>query len=358
MEIFLPVAGVKVNIFAVLLLGLFVGFLSGLLGIGGGIILNPALIKLGIPPIVTVGTSISQMVGATVSGFLAHLRLKNIDIKLGIYMVLSGFVGGGVGVFLTYLLENAGIFREVLLSLYSFYLGFTGLTMLIDVIKNKDKQKKESRLVKLLSNLPLKVDFPSGRISVFIPVGIGFVAGFLAAIMGVGGGFVIIPALIYLAGFPVHKAVGMSLFQMIFVTSFLTYFHATVNYGVDIVLSLILMVGSSFGAVFGASFGQNIKKEYTKLILAIIVSAVALLSMYQLFFEEKKTLKETISVLDNPISRFAYENPSLYAIVVIVVSIIFGTIISMLSHRLKVIIEIYIEKIRVRKAKSGESRMD
>ncbi len=346
MEILLPVAGVKVNVFIVLALGLFVGFLSGLLGIGGGIILNPALIKLGIPPIVTVGTSVSQMVGATVSGFLAHLKLKNIDVKLGIYMVVSGFIGGGVGVYITRVLEDMGMFREVLLGLYSFYLGFTGITMLVDVIKGK-KEKKQSKLLTALSNLPLKVSFASGTFSIFIPVGIGFVAGFLAAIMGVGGGFVIIPALIYLAGFPVHKAVGMSLFQMIFVTSFLTYFHATVNYGVDIVLSLLLMFGSSFGAVFGAAFGQKIKKEYTKLILAIIVTAVAGLSMYQLFFEKKEVVKVGIDILQNNlIAKFAYEHPSMYGILTIVVSIIFGAIISMLTHRLKVYIEIKLEQLK------------
>ncbi len=345
MEILLPVAGVEVNIFIVLGLGLFVGFLSGLLGIGGGIILNPALIKLGIPPIVTVGTSVSQMVGATVSGFLAHLKLKNIDIKLGIYMVISGFIGGGFGVYLTRVLEDAGMFREVLLGLYSFYLGFTGLTMLIDAIKG-GKQKKESKLIKLLSNLPFRVSFESGTFSIFIPTGIGFIAGFLAAIMGVGGGFVIIPALIYLAGFPVHKAVGMSLFQMIFVTSFLTYFHATVNYGVDIILSLLLMFGSSFGAVFGAAFGQRIKKEHTKLILALIVTSVALLSMYQLFFEKKVIKVQPELLQDNPIARFAYENPSMYGILTIIVSIIFGTIISILTHRLKVFVELKIESLR------------
>ena len=345
MDIFLPIAGVNVNILLILGLGFLVGFLSGLLGIGGGIILNPALIKLGIPPIVTVGTAVSQMVGATVSGFLAHLRLKNVDIKLGTVMVLAGFVGGGAGVFLTRLLEDMGIFRTVLLSLYTFYLGFTGIYMLLDVVR-KNRKKKKSRITEFLSNLPLQYTFRFGRMSILIPVGIGIISGFLAAVMGVGGGFVVIPALIYIANFSVHRAVGMSLFQMIFVTSLLTYFHATVNYGVDVVLSLLLITGSSFGAVFGASFGQRIKKEYTKLILALIVTTVALLSFYQLFFEKQKPV-EPISMIDNPISQFAYENSSLYALLVIIVSIIFGTIISIISHRVKLFLEIQLERMKV-----------
>ncbi len=346
MDIFLPVAGVEVNIFSILFLGIIVGFLSGLLGIGGGIILNPALIKLGIPPIVTVGTAVSQMVGATVSGFIAHLRLKNVDLKLGTVMVFSGFLGGSAGVILTRFLEDIGVFRTVLLSLYTFYLGFTGIYMLIDVFGKKRKKEKSSSLIKKLSKLPFQHEFEFGRMSIFVPIGIGFVSGFLAAVMGVGGGFVVIPALIYIAGFTVHRAVGMSLFQMIFVTSFLTYFHATVNYGVDVVLSLLLIFGSSFGAVFGAAFGQKIKKEHAKLILAVLVTAVAFLSFYQLFFE-KSVKSEPLGMIDNPISKFAYEHASLYAVLVIIVSVIFGTIISMITYRLKLIIEIWMEKRKV-----------
>ncbi len=350
LEIYLPVADVTVNIWAIVILGLVVGFLSGLLGIGGGIILNPALIKLGIPPIVTVGTSVAQMVGATVSGFLSHLRLKNIDLKMGWIMVFSGFVGGGIGVLLAKALEDAGHFRTFVLSLYTFYLGFTGITMFIDVLKkDKKEEKKESRLKNFIENLPLKMKFQFTEISVLVPIGIGAFAGFLAAVMGVGGGFVVIPALIYLAGFPVQKAVGMSLFQMIFVTSFLTYFHGTVNHGVDIILALILMAGSSFGAVFGAAVGQNMKKEHIKLIMASLVSAVAIMSFYQLFFEKPKP-KPSIEVVDNPISHFAFNHPQVYSISVIVISLIAGFVISSIAHRLKVLIEIYMEKKKHLKA--------
>ncbi len=347
MEIYLPIANLSINIFYILILGIVVGFFSGLLGIGGGIILNPALIKMGIPPIVTVGTSISQMVGATVSGFLAHLKLKNIDLKMGWIMVVSGFVGGGLGVILSKYLEEMGHFRTVVLSFYAFYLGFTGITMLIDFFTHKEK-KKESFLIKKLKNLPFQVQFQFTKTSLFVPIGIGFVSGFLAAIMGVGGGFVVIPALMYLANFPVNKAVGMSLFQMIFITSFLTYFHATVNFGVDIILSLLLMAGSSFGAVFGAAVGQNINKKYTKLILAVLVSVVSVLSFYQLFFEKGRE-KAELNISHNIISDFAVNHPSMYAIGVIIISLIAGIIISTITHRLKVLIEIYLEKQKIKK---------
>ena len=343
MEIYLPVADVSVNIFVLLGLGLVVGFFSGLLGIGGGIILNPTLIKLGIPPIVTVGTSVAQMVGATVSGFFAHLRLKNIDLKLGFVLVLSGFLGGGAGVILSKMLEEAGHFRTFVLSFYAFYLAFTGITMFADVLRKKKEEKKGSS--KIINSLPLKYRFEFGEFSILIPVFIGITSGFLAAVMGVGGGFVVIPALMYLAGLPVNKAVGMSLFQMIFITAFLTYFHGTVNYGVDIVLALILMAGSSFGAVFGSAFGQRLNKNITKIIMASLVSIVSVLSFYQLFFEKSKE-KETVKAVHNLISDFAHNHPSVYSITVIVVSLIAGTIISMIAHRLKVLIEIFMEKRR------------
>ncbi|WP_457643973.1 sulfite exporter TauE/SafE family protein [Persephonella sp.] len=350
MEIYLPVADVHVNIFIIIGLGLVVGFFSGLLGIGGGIILNPTLIKLGIPPIVTVGTSVAQMVGATVSGFLAHLKLKNIDLKLGTVLVISGFFGGGIGVFLTKILEEAGYFRTFVLSFYAFYLAFTGITMFMDILKKERENRKESRFKRFMNSLPLKYRFEFGEFSILIPVFIGIVSGFLAAVMGVGGGFVVIPALMYLAGLPVQKAVGMSLFQMIFITAFLTYFHGTVNHGVDIVLALILMAGSSFGAVFGSAVGQRINKNITKLIMASLVSLVSVLSFYQLFFEKEKP-KGEVHLVHNPISEFAYNQPELYSILVIVVSLIAGTIISMVAHRLKILIEVYLEKLKHRKEK-------
>ncbi len=347
MEIYLPIANLSINIFYILILGIVVGFFSGLLGIGGGIILNPALIKMGIPPIVTVGTSISQMVGATISGFLAHLRLKNIDLRMGWMMVVSGFIGGGIGVILAKYLEELGHFRAVVLSFYAFYLGFIGITMLIDFFTHKEK-KSGSFLIKKLKNLPFQVEFQFTKTSILVPVGIGFISGFLAAIMGVGGGFVVIPALMYLANFPVNKAVGMSLFQMIFITSFLTYFHATVNFGVDVILSLLLMAGSSFGAVFGAAVGQKINKKYTKLILALLVSVVSILSFYQLFFEKAKE-KVELNISKNIISDFALNHPSEYAIAVIIISLIAGIIISTITHRLKLLIEIYLEKQKIKK---------
>jgi hypothetical protein len=349
LEIYLPIAGIEINIFYIILLGIVVGFLSGLMGIGGGIILNPALIKLGIPPIVTVGTSVAQMVGATVSGFLAHLRLKNIDLKMGWIMVLSGFIGGGFGVFLTKILEDAGYFRTFVLSLYTFYLGFTGLTMFIDVLR-KEKKEGNSKLKDLIESLPFKMKFQFTEVSVLVPVGIGAFAGFLAAVMGVGGGFVIIPALIYLANFPVQKAVGMSLFQMIFITGFLSYFHSVVNHGVDVILAALLMAGSSFGAVFGTAVGQKISKEKLKFIMALLVSSVAVMSFYQLFFEKPKERVPLMENLDNPISKFAFENPNLYAILVIIFSVVFGFIISSITHRLKVYIEIQLEKRRHKNA--------
>ena len=342
MEIYLPIADTYVNILVILALGVVVGFLSGLLGIGGGIILNPTLIKIGIPPITTVGTSVAQMVGATVSGFISHLKLKNIDIKMGVVLILGGFAGGGIGVILAKFLEDAGHFRTFVLSLYAFYLAFTGLTMFKDILSGKKEGKKESSN-KFIENLPFKMKFAFTEISVLVPVGIGFISGFLAAVMGVGGGFVVIPALMYLVKYPVEKAVGLSLFQMIFITSYLTFFHSVVNNGVDIVLAIILMVGSSFGAVFGAAFGQKIDKNITKLIMAVIVSSVSIISFYQLVFDKPKE-KTNLHLVHNPISDFAINYPFLYAISVIVISLVLGFIISSITHKLKFILELKLKK--------------
>jgi len=344
MEIYLPIANMYVNVLVILGLGLVVGFLSGLLGIGGGIILNPALIKLGVPPIVTVGTSVAQMVGATVSGFLAHLRLKNIDMKMGIVLIIGGFIGGGIGIILTKILEEAGHFKTFVLSLYAFYLGFTGITMFRDILIKKKKEKK-SNLDKLIQRLPLTMEFQFTKISLLVPLGIGFISGFLAAVMGVGGGFVVIPALMYLVKYPVEKAVGLSLFQMIFITAYLTFFHTIVNHNVDIILAILLMVGSSFGAVFGAAVGQKIDRNITKLIMALLVTSVSIMSFYQLFFEKGKGKPPVEPPPHNPIADLAYNHPVLYAVLVIILSLILGFIISVVTHRLKLLLELKFKKI-------------
>ena len=94
-------------------------------------------------------------------------------------------------------------------------------------------------------------------------------------LLGIGGGFIMVPAMIYLLGMSAQVVVGTSLLQILFVTAVTTLVHATTTRSVDIVLAVLLLLGSVIGAQFGAWLAQKMKPELLRMILAIVVLAVA-----------------------------------------------------------------------------------
>lgn len=339
MEILLPIADVYVNPTKLILIGFVVGILSGMLGIGGGIILNPVLIKMGVPSVIVVGTSISQIIGASLSGFLTYLRSNLVDVKMGLYIVAFGTIGGIFGVFTINYFKHLGNVRDLVLSVYVVYLFIMGILILIETVKNRGKEE-EGKLKTLCDRLPIKTEFKVGERSILIPVFIGLLSGTLSAIMGIGGGNLVTPALMYLASYPIQMAVAISVFQMVFIASFLTFFHSLFNHGVDIALGLILLTGSSFGAVFGALIGQRLKKEYLKLFLVFLMIVVAAYSLMQLLEGKREVYRGLMP--DNYISYLLVHHPYLYSIAVVLLSLIVGFIVSMLAFQLKTL---FVKKI-------------
>ena len=100
MYIYLPIAEMSVNIFLILAMGGGIGFLSGLFGVGGGFLMTPLLIFIGVPAPVAVGTEANQIVASSVSGVLAHWRRGNVDFKMGSILLVGGFFGSSAGVVL------------------------------------------------------------------------------------------------------------------------------------------------------------------------------------------------------------------------------------------------------------------
>jgi uncharacterized membrane protein YfcA len=100
MQIFLPIAHMGVNVFLILGFGTVVGFLSGLVGIGGGFLITLLLIFSGVPPIVAVATGSAQIAGTSASGSYAHWRLGNVDVRMAVTPLTGGWLGGSAGVFL------------------------------------------------------------------------------------------------------------------------------------------------------------------------------------------------------------------------------------------------------------------
>ncbi len=281
MQIYLPIAEVSVNAFLLLGLGGLVGVLSGMFGVGGGFLITPLLFFVGIPPAVAVATSSNQIVAASISAVLAHLRRRTVDLKMGTVLLIGGLAGAALGVQVFNALKAIGQVDLLVQLCYVVFLGTVGTLMLIESLRALRRSRRPGALPKrkkhgLVHALPFKMRFRTSGlyISVIPPVLVGILVGVLAAIMGVGGGFIMVPAMIYILGMPTKVVVGTSLFQIIFVTGFTTLLHATTNYTVDIVLAVLLLLGGVVGAQFGTRIGARLKAEQLRILLSLMVIVV------------------------------------------------------------------------------------
>jgi uncharacterized membrane protein YfcA len=288
-QIYLPVAGNAVSLFLLLGLGGLVGLLSGLFGVGGGFLLTPLLIMIGIPPTIAAASDSNQIVAAASSGTFAHSRSGNVDYKMGLLLLAGGVAGGSVGVQLIKMLRATGQADFAIQMTYVVMLGFIGTYMFFDSLrglrapkakgltrKEREGTRKPSVYARFVQSLPYQTDFErSGvRISVLLPFGLGVLVGVLSAIMGVGGGFIMVPVMVYLLRMPMHVVVGTSLFQILFTCVNITVLQAYFNHTVDFLLALILLIGSTSGAQVGARLSKKLKADQLKIMMACIILAV------------------------------------------------------------------------------------
>ena len=283
MQLYLPIAEVSVNIFLLLGIGGVVGFLSGLFGVGGGFLITPLLFFIGIPPAIAVATGANQVVASSISGVLAQLKRKAVDLRMGTVLLVGGLIGSASGVWVFAALTAAGQVDLFVQLSYVLFLGFIGLTMFAESLRALMRANRPGGPIRRahthnwVHGLPFKMKFRASGlyISVLPPLGVGALVGFLAAIMGVGGGFIMVPAMIYLLGMPTKVVIGTSLFQIIFVTAFTTLMHAVTSNTVDMMLALLLIIGGVVGAQFGARFSGRLKAEQLRILLSLLVIGVA-----------------------------------------------------------------------------------
>lgn len=286
MNIYLPIAELSENVYLLLAIGGGVGFLSGLFGVGGGFLLTPLLIFLGIPAPVAVASGANQVLGASVSGVIVHWRRGNVDLKMGIVLLVGALTGSFLGIWLFGVLRRFGQIDLVIGLSYVILLGTIGSLMLIESVRSLFRSRKELPQVQdrgphrhtWMHGLPFKMRFYRSRlyISAILPVAVGIVGGVLSSIMGVGGGFLMVPLMIYLIGMRTAVVVGTSLFMIIFVTANVTFLQAERYHTVDIVLTVLLLVGGVVGAQLGARVAPRIPGERLRVMLAVMVLAVGI----------------------------------------------------------------------------------
>lgn len=301
MQVYLPIAEMSVDVFLILGLGGGVGMLSGLFGVGGGFLMTPLLIFIGVPPAVAVGSEAAQIVASSVSGVLAHMRRGNVDFRMGGVLLAGGIIGSTVGVQIFAFLRSIGQVDLVVALSYVVMLGVVGTLMLQESVRTLIRRHRTGGVSRgklhqhnFLHGLPLKMRFPKSKlyISSLLPLSVGMFVGVLSALMGVGGGFIMVPAMIYLLGMPTSVVVGTSLFQIIFVTSNVTFLQAYQNQTVDMVLALLLVVGGVIGAQLGARLGAKLRGEQLRGLMAVMVLGVAI----KLFWDLVSTPEDLFSV--------------------------------------------------------------
>ena len=305
LSLYLPIAGTSVNLWILLALGTGVGVLSGLFGVGGGFLLTPLLIMIGIPPTIAAASDANQIVAASASGVYAHWRLKNVDLRMALLLIVGGFAGGTAGVQVIKVLRDVGSADLVIHISYVLMLASVGGILFADGlmgmragirIRAADRARDElritwaqrplswvNRMARVASwfvgfnrALPWRIRFETaGRtMSLLVPLGLGVVVGMLAAIMGVGGGFIMVPTMLYVLKMPMPVVVGTSLLQVMFTCINVTLMHAYTNHTVDFVLALMLLAGSTLGTQAGVRIGRRLGTQQFKMLLAAIVLLV------------------------------------------------------------------------------------
>ncbi len=290
MQVYLPIAELSIDVFWLVALGAAVGFLSGLFGVGGGFLLTPMLIFIGIPPAVAVATATNQAVASSLSSAISQWRRGNVDLRMGSLLLAAGMLGATAGALLFRLLQRLGQIDLVIQFAYIILLGIVGLLMGVESLRALLRRKGQTAVPRKrhthfwVHRWPLRIRFRQSKlyISAIPPLLIGFSVGILTSIMGVGGGFIMVPVLIYLFGMPTLLVVGTSQFQVVFVTATATLLLAATTHSVDIVLAGLLIVGGVVGSQFGTRAAQLLRGEQLRGLLALIVLAMALKLAYDL----------------------------------------------------------------------------
>ena len=337
MEYFLPIAQVEINIIYIFVLSLFVGVLSGLFGVGGGFLMTPFLIFLGIPPAYAVPNEASNILGTSVSGSTTHYLKGTLDYKMGFMIVIGGTCGTLLGILTFSYLKDIGKIDQVISLAYMYILAILGTFMLVQGVSEIDKARKKIVVRKKLHphywihGLPLRMRFKKSKVyeSAFTPIIIGLIVGYIAAIMGIGGAFILVPAMIYIIGMPTKLIPGTSLFVTIFVSAIVTVLHAF-NYGtIDLVLITILILGSIIGVQVGQKLGEKIDSSQFKTILALLILAIGIAIAYETFLKDEtyvdtKMIDTSLGTLAQFILDYSKDLPTFYGLTSVVLAVVLG----------------------------------
>jgi uncharacterized membrane protein YfcA len=351
MDFYLPIAQIQISIVTLLLLSFSIGVLSGIFGIGGGFLMTPILIFLGVPATYAVANVANNILGISVSGATTHWYKKTLDYKMGFMIVIGGLAGAVVGMQIFQYLREVGNIDTIIALAYVYLLAIIGTLIFVEGIKEVSALKKKVLIKKKLHThywihgLPFRIRFSKSKLyeSALTPIVLGFIVGLFASIMGIGGAFLMVPAMIYLIGMPTKLIPGTSLFVTIFITGFVVIAHAIQFKSVDLVLVSFLLFGSIIGLHVGLKISEKLNAPVYKALLAILLIAVSIFMGVETFVFSKGVdvlIDTPVPVFNSELTlsiiNLAKNSPVTYAalsvIFVVFVGFIFSYIRELIHH--------------------------
>jgi len=343
MDFYLPIAQVQVSIIAILILSFAVGFLSGIFGIGGGVLMTPILIFLGIPATYAVANVANTVLGISVSGATTHWYKKTLDYKMGFMIVIGGLAGAILGMQIFKYLREIGNINTIIALLYVYLLVIIGTLIFVEGAKEVTALRRKIMLKKKLHThywihgLPFRIRFSKSKVyeSALTPIILGFVVGLFASIMGIGGAFLMVPAMIYLIGMPTKLIPGTSLFVTIFITGFVVIAHAVQFKSIDLVLVSFLLFGSIIGLHIGLKISEKLNASEYKALLAVLLIVIGIFMGVKTFIFNKSP--DFLRIIPTPnfnseltllIINLAKNSPVIYASLSVVFVVFAGFIFS------------------------------
>ena len=358
MDVFLPIAQVFVNPVELLLLSAIVGVLSGLFGVGGGFLMTPFLIFLGVPPVYAVANEANNILATSVSGSTTHYLKNTLDYKMGLIIVIGGSIGTAIGIYTFTYFKVIGKIDTVISLAYMYILAIIGTLMLVESLGEIDKAKrniierKKLHVHYWVHGLPFRMRFPKSKLyeSIFTPIIIGLIVGFIAAIMGIGGAFILVPAMIYIIKMPTKLVPGTSLFVTIFVSVIVTFLHSF-NYGsIDLMLVFMLIIGSIIGVQVGQKVGEQIDSSGLKALLAILLLIVGIAIAYDTFFAAEiqkigvSITNQELNFFSKFIKEFSKDMPFFYGLFSILFAVFLGIAAAFIRRSISKFREKYFNK--------------
>ncbi len=331
LDVFFPIAGIDLNPFVVLGLGLMGGFASGMLGIGSGVIITPALMMIGVQPFFAVSTQLNNAIGTNLIGFLGYWRRRDVDFGLAGYLFAGGMIGAAIEMLLLDSIPSDGAIYTKMAVIYVIVLGGLGISFIIQNIKALSRKNAHPKAVMMRHWM---IYFPWHRIfmrsrtemSILVPIGVGVMTGVLTSTLGGGNSLFMMPIVAYLIGRTSPVVAGTTLLAGFAITTVVALVHGFKSEPCDIVLVALLLIGSTIGSQIGVRASYALPRPYLGLLGGFVILLIGSKFTYDLFKPQMEASQiVTDTLLSNTASHWfsslftGWINHSLFSYVLICV---------------------------------------